>query len=116
MDGYINWSKSIGSVVLYVIVYVFLALFVKLLTTKCMQNRSLRNLIQELYDKRVKFGFMHEVLWVYCLPVLFYSMLQMLQYKSISAMYSFNIALSFLFFMAFLVLPFIFVRKIYKDE
>lgn len=56
------------------------------------------------------------MLWVWCLPVLFYSMVQMLQFKSTTPMYSFNLFLSVLFFLAFIALPFIFVHKIYKQE
>ncbi len=59
VDGYINFSKSTGSVIIYMLVYVALALLVKLLTTKFNMNRPFRNLIEELYQRRVKFGFMH---------------------------------------------------------
>jgi hypothetical protein len=49
LDGYINFSKSIGSVVLYVLIYVAVAFLVKLFTTKLSTNRAFRNLVTEVY-------------------------------------------------------------------
>jgi uncharacterized membrane protein len=40
----------------------------------------------------------------------------MRQFNSSGPMYSFNIFLAMLFFLAFLILPFIFVKKIYQSE
>lgn len=116
LDGSINFSKSVGSVVLYIIVYVVLALLVKLFSTKCMMNRPLRNLFIEVYDQRVKWNFMHEVLWTYFLPVVFYGLLQFRHFNSDSPMYSFNLFLSVLLLVAFLSLPFIFARIIFKED
>lgn len=116
LDGYINFCKSVGSVVLYIIVYLGLALLVKLFSTKFMMNRPMRNLFAEVYEQRVKFNFLHEVLWTYFLPVVFYGMLQFRHFSSDTPMYSFNLFLSVLMLLAFLALPFIFVKVIYKED
>ena len=86
LDDTINFCKTAGSVVLYLIVYTVLALLVKLFSTKCMMNRPMRNLFIEVYEQRVKFNFLHEVLWTYFLPVVFYGMLQFRHFSSDSAM------------------------------
>lgn len=45
LDGFINFSRSCGSIILYILIYVFIAAIIKLMTMKINSNRPFRNLI-----------------------------------------------------------------------
>jgi hypothetical protein len=116
VDGDLNFGLTCGTIIFYIIIYSFFGLLIWGLTTKITVNRSLRNLFIDIYEKRVKYGFLHEILWIYCLPVIFYAIIQMKNYQAVSALYGFNIFLSFILFVSVLVLLFIFLRKIYQNR
>lgn len=59
VDGFINFSRSCGSIILYIIVYAFIAAIVKILTMKINSNRPFRNLICEVWERRIKWSFLH---------------------------------------------------------
>lgn len=69
IDGSLSFSLACGSYFFVLLVYSGISFIIYALTTKYNNNRPLRELFTKVYDCKVKWGTLNDLLWIFSLNV-----------------------------------------------
>jgi len=114
VDGQLSFSVNAGSLVFILLIYLFLAGIIYLVSSKFNSNRPLRELFQRIYSTRVKIGMINDFLWMFTLNVLVCGFMQF-RYTANGS----EVALAVIFLLLFLAMAiaiFVYRLKYYSAE
>lgn len=75
-EGHLSFALNAGQFIYFVIFYMVMALIVFLFTSKLNSNRPLKNLFIRIWETRIKFGVVHDFLWLFGLNILTQAFMQ----------------------------------------
>ena len=76
MDGQFSFAVNAGSFLFVVFIYLGIALLFYLSSRKYNTNRPLREVLEKIYNVRVKWSIIWDVLWLFVLNVMVTGFLQ----------------------------------------
>jgi hypothetical protein len=113
IDGKYSFSSNAGGLMFFVFVYMSVSTIIYLFTTRMNTNRPLRELFEKIYQTRVRFGIIHDFLWIFSLNVFVCGFLQYYNLQNAG-----DVALAtiyIIFFLALILALFIYRVRKYND-
>jgi hypothetical protein len=75
-EGQLSFAVNAGQFIYFIILYLVMALIVYLFTSKVNSNRPLKNMFIRIWETRIKFGVVHDFIWLFGVNILTQAFMQ----------------------------------------
>ncbi len=75
-EGQLSFSLNAGGFTIILFIYTIIAAIVYIASSKLNSNRPLRNIFIDVYNSRIKYGILHDLLWIFSINIFVSAFLQ----------------------------------------